>query len=287
MNIQSIQKIIFILLAGSFNNLHAGGSTCNEGSGEVIVDNTATSAVIAIGANLGFYCDGKSSTAIDDGYGGNAINISDFQVVQRSATAGSDDLQVFVGKSDNTISEFQYGTDEQFDLFADGKHLFDLERLRTAADWIRANVTPDSGIPVGSYGTISTSEFLGNIAAGRTMYGMVRVKIPLQAGESNNDKNALGEDVTAGTLYGFCGNDDDLCSCSPGESFDKLKEGGSYCGHNFPADAKIKVKGGLFWDFVDSETGEPLGLAELPFVPRELYFKVEMPVVVNGAHDLD
>jgi len=143
MNIQSIQKIIFILLAGSFNNLHAGGSTCNTGSGEVIVDNTATSAVIAIGANLGFYCDGKSSTAIDDGYGGNAINISDFQVVQRGSDA--DELQVFVGKSENTISEFQYGTDEQFDLFADGKHLFDLERLRTAADWIRANVTPDSG----------------------------------------------------------------------------------------------------------------------------------------------
>ncbi|RKZ61096.1 MAG: hypothetical protein DRQ44_12095 [Gammaproteobacteria bacterium] len=285
MNIQSIQKIILILLAVSSNNLHAGG--CNSGSGEVIVDNTATASVVAIGANLGFRCDDRGGTAIDDGYGGNAINISDFKVIQRVSDSDSDELQVFIGKSSSTVSEFNYGTDNQYDLFAEGRHLFDLERLRTAADWISANVTPDAGVPAGSYGTISLDDFLANIAAGRTMYGMVRVKIPLQAGESNSTLNALNETVTAGSIYGFCDNSDDLCSCSPGNSFDKLEEGKTICGHSFPDDAKIKVKGGLFWDFVDSVDGRPLELAELPFVPRELYFKVETPVMVNWAHDLD
>ena len=202
MNIQSIQKFIFILLAVSSYNLHAGG--CSSGSGGVIVDNTATASVVAIGANLGFRCDGKGSTAIDDGYGGNAINISDFHVMQRNSDSASDELQVFIGKSSSTVSEFNYGTDNQFDLFAEGKHLFDLERLRTASDWISANVTPDAGVPAGSYGTISLDEFLANIAAGRTMYGMVRVKIPLLAGASNSTLNALNQTVTAGSIYGFC-----------------------------------------------------------------------------------
>ena len=285
MKTQSIQKIIFMLLAASSNNLYAGG--CESDYGEVIVDNTATSNVVAIGANLGFRCDDRGSTAIDDGYGGNAINISDFKVIQSGTDTNSEELQVFIGKSDNTISEFNYGTDEQLDLFAEGKHLFDLERLRTAADWMADNVTPDAGVPEGSYGTISMSEFLESIAAGRTMYGMVRVKIPLQAGESDGELNALGQTADAGSIYGFCGNSDDLCSCSPGESFDKIKEGETICGHDLPDDAKIKVKGGLFWDFVDSVTGRPLELAELPFVPRDLYFKVELPVMVNWAHDLD
>ncbi len=285
MKTQSIQKIIFMLLAASSNNLYAGG--CEADSGEVIVDNTATSSVVAIGANLGFRCDDRGSTAIDDGYGGNAINISDFKVIQSGTGTNSDDLQVFIGKSDSTISEFNYGTDEQLDLFAEGKHLFDLDRLRTAADWMADNVTPDAGVPDGSYGSISMSEFLGNIAADRTMYGMVRVKVPLQAGQTDSELNALGQTASAGSVYGFCDTSDDLCSCSPGESFDKIKEGDTICGHDLPDDAKIKVKGGLFWDFVDSETGDPLELADLPFVPRELYFKVELPVMVNWAHDLD
>jgi len=282
------QKLIFIVMTMTCTSVHAGSCTDN---GDVILDNTETPGVVAIGGNLGFSeCGGKGDTAIDDGYGGNAINISDFEVLTRKINASSsDELQLFVGKQTATVSEFKIGTDDQLNYFADGSHLFDLDRLRAAADWITNNVVPDAGIAAGTYGTISMSQFIGNIASGTTMYGMVRVLVPLQAGQSDSTLNALEETVEANSLYGFCSNSGALCSCAPGKdaSFDKIAGGATICGHTLPDDAKIKVKGGLFWDFVDRSTGDSLELAELPFVPRELYFKVEIPVMVNWAHDLN
>ncbi len=274
------------LLAGIvMKAAYAGGSPCKTGTGDVIIDNTETSSVLAISANLGFRCSKKGSTAITSGFGGNAINIDDFQVLVRKPSDPLDDLQLFVGKSSNTVSDFNFGTDNQFDFFALGKHLFDLDRLRLASDWMTTHVTPDPGVSSGDYGTISMSQFLANIAAGKTMYGIVRVLVPLQAGQSSSTRNALGDPVPAGSLYGFCSTSANLCSCAPGTSFSKITAGASICGYNLPADAKIKVKGALFWDFVDSVDAHPLQLAELSFVPRELYFKVEIPIMVNWAHD--
>jgi len=289
------QKLIFIVMTLTCTSVHAGGCT---GNGDVILDNTETPGVVAIGGNLGFTeCGDMSSTAIKDGYGGNAINISDFEVITRKINASSspDELQLFIGKQTATVSEFKFDTDEQLNYFADGSHLFDLDRLRAAADWITDNAKPDTGIEAGTYGTISMEQFLGNIASGTTMYGMVRVLVPLEKGASNSTLNALEETVAQGSIYGFCTDAKHLCSCSPGESFKEIKGGVTACGHTLPGDvknrkpgdAKIKVKGGLFWDFVDSVDGHSLELAELPFVPRDLYFKVILPVMVNWAHDLD
>ncbi len=285
------QKIFFqftLSLLVFFNStLFAGG--CSSGSGSVIIDNTSTSSVVAVGANLGFTCDGKSSTAIDDGIGGNAINITDFQVLTRDISNSTHELRLFVGKSSETISDYNYGTSNQFDYFADGLHLFDLDRLRQAADWISLNVTPDAGVLSNTYGTISLQQFLKNIADGVTMYGMVRVLVPLEKGQSSSTLNALGTTVTSGSLYGFCNSTSGLCSCAPGKnaSFDKIEPNATICGYNMPANAKIKVKGSLFWDFIDSADMHSLALDELPFIPRELYFKVTMPIMVNWAHDIN
>ncbi len=289
MNIKIMCRIIFLMVLTLFSQMAAAAS-CGAGSGAVIIDNTATPAVVAIGANLGFRCSGKNTTAIVSGYGGNAINISDFDVLARKQNTPMDQLQLFIGKSNATVSEFNYGTANQFDLFAAGKHLFDLDRLRVVSDWISNNVTPDAGVTAGTYGTITLNQFLANIAAGKTMYGMVRVLVPLEAGQSSSTLNALKTPVPSGSLYGFCSSTSAPgCSCSPGSSasFGKIEAGVTLCGNAIPANAKIKVKGGLFWDFVDGATNRPLDLAELSFVPRELYFKVTIPIMVNWAHDLD
>lgn len=150
------------------------------------------------------------------------------------------------------------------------------------------NVSPDPGIPYGTYGTLSFSQFLDNIANGRTMYGMVRVLVPLEHGTCSNStncsKNSLGQTVNSTSLYGFCSSTNGLCSCAPNSKF-KIQEGLTLCGITMPANAKIKVKGSLLWDFVDNLTGSPIPLSQLPFAPRELYFKVEIPILVNWAHD--
>ncbi|MBN4079138.1 hypothetical protein JYT26_00705, partial [Beggiatoa alba] len=41
----------------------------------------------------------------------------------------------------------------------------------------------------------------------------------------------------------------------------------------------------MLWDFIDHLTGDPIPLAELPFAPREPYFKVTVPIMVNWDHD--
>jgi len=299
MYIKIVKVIVAVISIVYWGSSSAGGPACQTGIASIIIDNTETSSITGIAGNLGFRCEKKSSTAIDDGYGGNAINISDFQVLQRvSAAPAADKLQLFVGKSNTTVTEFNINTVNQFDFFSAGKHLFDLDRLRTAADWITANVTPDAGVPAGSYGTISMQQFLANIANDVTMYGIVRVVVPLEAGNSTSTLNALNQTVLSSSLYGFCTTTTGLCSCAPTDK-KKKKKGGStannlfksivasstICGQTLGAKSKIKVKGSLFWDFVDSVDGHSLALAELPFVPRDLYFKVEIPIMVNWAHD--
>ncbi len=285
------QKIFYLLTLSQlllFSNTSYAGN-CSSNTGSVIIDNTATSSVVAVGANLGFTCAGRGSTAIDDGIGGNAINISDFQVLTRDITNPAHQLKLFVGESSETISKYNYGTSNQFNYFADGLHLFDLDRLRQAADWISLNVTPDPGVLANTYGTISLQQFLKNIADGVTMYGLVRVLVPLERGQSSSTTNALGTSVTAGSLYGFCKSTIGLCSCAPGKnaSFDKIEPDATICGQTMPSNAKIKIKGSLFWDFVDNTDSRSLALSELPFIPRELYFKVVVPIMVNWAHDIN
>ncbi|MFZ5503463.1 MAG: hypothetical protein ACOY3V_08070 [Pseudomonadota bacterium] len=85
-------------------------------------------------------------------------------------------------------------------FFANGQHLFDLDRLRAAADYLydyrtgvsQAGIAFTVSHPAGTFGTISWAQFLNNIANNRTMYGMVRVLIPLQLGTAATYKSPGG-----------------------------------------------------------------------------------------------
>ncbi|MFQ5470769.1 MAG: hypothetical protein ACE5EH_10760 [Gammaproteobacteria bacterium] len=277
------------------------GSSCNcsTTTGDVILDNTAHPNAPAIGANLVFLAGGsKGSTAIDDGIGGNAINILDFQTVTRDISTSPDSLNLIIGDDSSVVDDNNYGTENQLDYFSSGKHLFELNRLRSTADWLSQdsdsnnvpdNISPAAGVVYGTYGTLSMSQFIANIASGATMYGMVRVKVPLELDPTTTGtaKNALGDIVNANSIYSFCSSSSGLCSCSPGISFSKIESGVTICGHNIPSNSKIKVKGSLLWDFVDNITGNPVDLDALPWAPRDLYFKVEMPIMVDWSHDLN
>ncbi len=267
--------------------------------GSIIIDMTANPGSVAIDVNLNFSAPGsKGSTAIPDGYGINAINISGFHVLSRDLTTAPNELDLAIGKDTTTVHEDQFGTDRQLFHFAQGDHLFDLERLRTAADWMSTpgNLQVDNILSAGSYGSISFSRFLHNIQQNKTMYGLVRVKVPLELGTcttpGNCDKNAKGVAVTRSSIYGFCQSGNGLCGCAPYDGY-KLIEGDNHCGWKQPDTAQIRVKGSLFWDFVASEdnpaagllAGDPIPLDLLPWAPRELYFKVEIPIMVNWSYD--
>ncbi len=268
----------------------------------IIIDGTASANLSAIKTNMGFVAPGKKSdTPIDDPYPkGNAININTFQVLTRD-TSNPDNtspppphqLKLTIGNNDGVINaNNKYDNNgilipeaNPLDYFSNGKHLFDIDRFRDAANWLSSagNVSPDTDVAAKTYGTITFRDFLENIAANKTMYGLVRVLIPLQ-------KN--------GNTYGFCtastpvpnpqtnpGEKGPGCSCAPNGGLDIRPS--TLCGNiNITASNAIKVKGSLMWDFVDHLTGEPIALGELPEHPRDLYFKVEIPIWVNWSDDV-
>ena len=213
----------------------------------------------------------------------------------------------------------------RLNYFVDGEHLFDLGHLRATANWLSGstdstpNVIPRSTaagglvkLDEGTYGTITMRQFLKNIRDGKVMYGVVRVVIGLEKGTCGMDcatdaYNGIGVPTDESELYGFCGEAtrDGLCACapstrrgrSPAHHFASITPGEELCEDEdgnpiiLPDDAKIMVKGSLLWDFVDFEAvdddGNPeaIPLENLPFFPRELYFMVNVPVVVNSAYD--
>lgn len=129
---------------------------------------------------------------------------------------------------------------------------------------------------------------------------------------SQTSTNALGRQ-TSELLYRFCDDSQTsfLCSCSPRRSdslvdiselpediqnmrFQSIRESNNICGIEMPEDARIIVNGTLFWDFVDFAHdpesrnpihgfARPIPLSQLPYHARELYFKVDVPILVNSA----
>ena len=304
--------IYFIAILGLLNLLYpaesfAGGSCAGGTNCLIIFDMTANPGDVAIVTNLQFVGAGsKSDTAIDDGYGFNTLNIRDFHVLSRDITEAPNALKLTVGETANNVAEDQFGAETQLMFFADGNHLFDLDRLRVSADWMAqpGNLNPDSGVLPGTYGTLSFYQFLQNIQNTTTMYGFVRVKIPLELGgcldtSGNCDKNALGGVVDPADLYGFCQSSTGLCSCAPQDKFKIVEynkpDKNPMCGLSMTSTAQIRVKGSLLWDFVASvdnpaaglSAGDPIPLSLLPWAPRELYFKVEVPIMVNWESDDD
>ena len=318
--------------------------------GEVIIDNTASESA-AILNNLKFIagCDKdqttlgyKSADSADvNGQGANVINIKKYQVVNKYESpwnSSYDSLRVYYGLDETAglvESRLLHRKDKTLHHFSDGKHLFDLDHLRAAANWMSG--TSEGGAPnitarseavgeldvlePGTYGTITMRQFLENIRDGKTMYGIVRVLVGLEKGTCGDDceseaYNGLGLTADESTIYGFCGGDTTtgLCDCSPssrpsltpGNHFSKIKPGLELCNEDtdgdgigdgdpivLPDDAKIMVKGALIWDFVDysekdeSDNYKTIPLNGLPFFPRELYFMVDVPIVINSTYEHD
>lgn len=335
-------------VAGSY-----GSSTGNiAANGAIIIDNTPNPGTPGIVTNMNTNIGGKNFGA------GNAFNIDGIQVMQRDATANPHNLIDEAGVSNTTSTSYQnYGTNRQTTYFANGQHLFDLDRLRRAANWMRvpsgsigavtSAVIPDAttgdaanlmtaaipanqitpttagactgqglrvagmgtpiGTPIGSchpagtYGTITWREFLSNIAAGRTMYGVVRILVPLQLGAAKSSNNALNVTVGTNNIYGFCTSSTEWCADSPTSNTD-IKGGAAVSGNStsptisIPSitttSGQLRVRGTLMFDFVNGTTdsvygapGHPIGLNHLPFQPRDVYFKVSVPINVNAGND--
>ena len=315
--------------------------------GDVVIDNTGSS-VAAISTNLKFLSGctraestigEKSSGSLDErGQGANIINISDYQIVARNPDPDRLNLYVGAQHGDGVVeSRKLLNASQRLNYFANGDHLFNLNDLRDAADWLSGETdgTPNVetrdtadddlvALDEGTYGTITMQKFLENIRDGKVMYGVVRVLIGLEKGVCEDDcdesvYNGLGLATTQENIYGFCDgdNDHDLCQCAPSNRedltaenhFPSIKTGEELCDDSagepivLPENAKIMIKGSLLWDFVyyddtvysedSDDTGVDDGvyptipLGELPFDPAELYFKVEVPVVVNSAYDED
>ncbi len=270
------------LLIGS-TLLGAGAAGSAQALNSIIIDNTPNPGTPGVVTNMATATGGKNF-----GYG-DSFNISGIQVMQRSPT---NTLIDEVGVTNpNSTSYANYGKATELKYFANGQHLFDLDRFRTAADWMRANIAVTASHPAGTFGTISWTEFLQNIAAARTMYGVVRIKVPLELGTSNSTKNALGVTVSNSTIYGFCATTSGLCSSAP-DSSTNIKPGSTINGVAMGANPQLRVRGALMFDFVNNQgdtvlasAGSPIPLSNLPTEPRKIYFKVSVPINVNAAND--
>ncbi len=158
----------------------------------------------------------------------------------------------------------------------------------------------------GNYGSISWAQFVHNVANGITMYGIVRVLIPAEAGTAIAKTNALGGTPLPGVtgaidpIYGQCkkATTNTLClnppsiGLQPGASITLTDWKGVKTTYTIPAKAQVKVRGSLFFDFVDGQKSHAngivpgIGLGQLPS-GKELKFNMWLPISVNAGNDRD
>ncbi len=334
-----------------------GASGTIAAGGAIIIDNTPNPGSPGIVTNMATNVGGKNFGV------NNSFNIDGIQVMQRDVTFSPHHLVDEAGVTNAASTSYDnYGTSGQTTYFANGQHLFDLDRLRRAANWMRVpgGITlPDAALttasppglmtaaipinqiaasasacavasrglrtagmgtpiekpvgschPAGTYGVITWREFLENIRDGRTMYGVVRILVPLQVkSTAGSENNALNTTVLSNTIYGFCTSTAEWCANAP-TSATNIK-GGAVPGGNVAAPAitmpavpstfpysiatgaQLRVRGTLMFDFVNGTTdtilgapGHPVPLANLPFDPRAIYFKVSVPINVDAGNDL-
>ncbi len=270
--------LVMLVLERAVSLVAYGAGVSVSSNGTLIIDNTPDPGKRAIVTNRRTVANGPKVF--------NPNSLPDWvQVMQRQDTtaSGIKILMDAVGANNSISTSYEnYGTSEQLTYFATTGHLFDLQSFRDAADWMRNNIASNaSSHPTGTYGTISWSEFEDNVTNSRTMYGIVRIKVPLKpigTGRNATDVNdACSTDSSkCTTIYGFCATSPattaGLCSSAPSGNTD-LKNG------------RISVRGALMFDFVDYSTGAPIPLANLPYFPRDIYFKVSVPINVNAAYN--
>jgi len=188
--------------------------------GAVILDNTPNPGTPGIMSNMQTKVGGARYLNNT-----NHISYDGLQVMQRQP---DNDLWDEIGVTNtNSVSSGLYGTAKQTKYFVNGQMVINLQRLRNAADWLRANVQPSSSHPAGTYGTISWMEFIRNVVEDRPMYGIVRVLVPLKLksgirsdgtndgshdlnhdgrddNENDYELNALKVNKPSNQIYAFC-----------------------------------------------------------------------------------
>lgn len=158
----------------------------------------------------------------------------------------------------------------------------------------------------GNYGTISWAQFVHNVANNITMYGIVRVLIPAEAGTATAKTNALGTSPLPGVtgvpdpIYGQCKTATAKMLCinppsvgiKPGAAITLSDWKGVKTTYAIPANAQVRIRGSLFFDFVDGQKSYAsgvvpgIGLGQLPS-GKELKFNMWMPISVNASNDRD
>ncbi len=278
----------FALLCGTVGPAEAGmmigpGQTAPmhaAGTGSLIVDNTMNPTMVGVSTALQMGSeDGGSSVLCNEhmsmqSRAYNCLSTYNLQVMQ-SASNGDLELEIGVDNKKSVASDqLASGTFESH--FAEGGHLFDLDRFRRIAGEIDQLNVP--GLLPQQYGVLSWAEFIDNVVNSREMYGVVRVVAPLELGASG-----LNYFNQTAPLYQFCSGGGGLCDCPVGD----IEPGYTICGKTIPAGAQIKVKGALMFDFVDHLSGQPVALENLPFASQSLGFEIELPININAANDLD
>jgi len=263
----------------------------------IIMDNTAGLNNAAIMSNMATNrapdCS-KNDVLINNSQNCFALGDNNIQVVQNDGTGNPVSL---IGVANTESSSYENkDTDKQTYLFTPGQHLFDIDGFRTAANNIA--LLEGSEDVIGTYGTISFEQFLLNIAAKKTMNGIVRVKIPLienltarsssgddddssdDDGSSDNNNNAQQQ-----ARYRMCGEVPTAACrlCGPGPNT-VLKAGRTICGVTLPNDAQISVNGSLMFDWVNCGTGDAVPIDQFPSNTDSITFGISLPMNINPAN---
>lgn len=357
-------------IQGTFTSCSAlttcqSNSIGGPGKSVIIIDNTPNPGTPGVVTNMA-----TNAASVMKGFGqGNEIEVKlggEIQVMQRDATISPHDLIDELGSNNANSTSYQnFYSKTKATYFANGTHLFDLDKLRRAAEWEALNIAPalpgntctyptlpggtyraykgmlpfnngvnsiardTDGTPVpgptgschfaakytidpaistsgGNYGAISWAQFVYNVANNITMYGIVRVLIPAEAGTATAKTNALGTAPAPGVsglpdpIYGKCktATTQTLCinppniGIAPGATIKLVDWKGVATSYTIPASAQVKVRGSLFFDFVDGQKryvsgmAPGIGLGQLPS-GKELKFKMWMPISVNAGNDRD
>lgn len=291
-----------------------GGSVGNIAAvGAIMVDNTPNPGTPGIMTNL--------ETRVGTGNNLNIINQFDFDGLQVFQRQSNNDLWNEIGVTNAASTAYGlFGTNRQTRYFVNGAPVLDLNRFRSAANWLRDHVAPTVGHPAGTYGTITWMDFVRNVANGTQMHGIVRVLVPLRLkqahdnhegdGDDHNDEkvemNALLQSVPNTTIYNFCtqaehdgdGHHDDEghefmagCGNAPVKGVE-LEVGDNVNGYVITSSSRIRVNGALFMDFVNESAdavnpapGTPITATNLPFHPKDIFVETAIPFDVNPAID--
>ena len=228
-----------------------------------------------------------NSFELEDGAG--------LQVIQKS-DQGTLSVESGVFNQNSTSYE-NFGQNTQARLFETNSHLFDIDKFRDAAKELRKSNT---SLPAFTYGNITWQQFIENVASARTMYGIVRVEIPLQrlSDDTSSKSSKKRYRSRSGKRYGFCGKSKiNTCGCSPGVKIEgggeedyketEIKPGETICDVKIPSFARIDVRGAILFDWVDCDTRHPIKPEDLSESAEDLAIEVSVPVIVNPAFPND